>query len=246
MLVDRLDASGATATLERFCADGRSHQVVTVNADFVRLAREDPDFRILLNSADLAVADGMPLVWLSHLVGRPLPARITGLQLLEDACRIAARAKIGVFLLGAAPGVAAAAGRVLEQRHPGLHVAGSYSPPFGPWSVDIEAQTIAAVRSAGRCVLFVAFGAPRQDRFIRANLTTLDVPVAMGVGGAFDLLSGSVRRAPDWLQRVGGEWLWRLAQEPRRLWRRYLLQDGPLVVRLALQAIRDGRGAEVA
>ena len=241
VLVDRVDGRGAAATLERFVADGRSHQVVTVNADFVRLARQDADFRALLNTADLAVADGMPLVWLSRLRGTPLPARVTGLELVEESCRLAARLDIGVFLLGAAPGVASAAGRTLERRHPGLRIAGTYSPPFGPWSADDTALAVAAIRDAGRCILFVAFGAPRQDRFIRSNLATLDIPVAMGVGCAFDLLAGEVRRAPAWVQRIGAEWLWRLAQEPRRLWRRYLLQDGPLVLRLALEAVRDGR-----
>jgi N-acetylglucosaminyldiphosphoundecaprenol N-acetyl-beta-D-mannosaminyltransferase len=241
VLVDRVDGRDATATLERFVADGGSHQVVTVNADFVRLARQDPDFRGLLNSADLAVADGMPLVWLSRLKRLPLPARVTGLELVEESCRIAARENIGVFLLGAAPGVAAAAGRTLAERHPGLRIAGAYSPPFGPWSDDDMARAVSAVRDAGRCVLLVAFGAPRQDRFIRANLATLDVPIAMGVGCAFDILAGEVRRAPALIQRMGLEWLWRLAQEPRRLWRRYLLEDAPLVLALAFEAVRAGR-----
>ena len=95
------------------------------------------------------------------------------------------------------------------------------------------------MRSAGRCILFVAFGAPRQDQFIQANLSDLDVPIAMGVGCAFDLLAGDRRRAPLLMQEAGLEWLWRLAQEPRRLWRRYLLEDGPLVVRLAFRTMRD-------
>ncbi len=245
VLVDRVDEIGATETLERFVADGRSHQIVTVNADFVRLARSDADYRGLLNGADLAVADGMPIVWLSRLLGTPLPARIAGLDLVEESCRIATRAGIGVFLLGAAEGVAEAAGRALASRHPGLRIAGTYSPPFGEWSADETARMAAAVRAAGRCILFVAFGAPRQDRFIQANLSQLDVPIAMGVGCAFDLLAGGVRRAPRWMQRTSLEWLWRLAQEPGRLSRRYLLQDGPVVIRLALAALRSGRAAPV-
>ena len=243
VLVDHLDERGATETLERFLADGRSHQIVTVNADFVRIARRDPEYRALLNAADLAVADGMPIVWLSRLRGTPLPARIAGLELVEETCRIAAQSGIGVFLLGAADGVADAAGRTLVSRHPGLRIAGTYAPPFGAWPADEVSRMAEAVRAAGRCVLFVAFGAPRQDRFIRSNLATLDVPIAMGVGCAFDLLAGDVRRAPHWMRRGGLEWLWRLAQEPARLWRRYLLEDGPLVLRLAFAALRDGRRA---
>jgi N-acetylglucosaminyldiphosphoundecaprenol N-acetyl-beta-D-mannosaminyltransferase len=245
VLVDDLDERRATEALERFVADGRSHQIVTVNADFIRLARKDADYRSLLNGADLAVADGMPIVWLSRLRGTPLPARIAGLELVEESCRIAARADIGVFLLGAAEGVAEAAGRRLAERHPGLRIAGTYAPPFGAWPADEVVRMADAIRAAGRCVLFVAFGAPRQDKFIQANLPVLDVPIAMGVGCAFDLLAGDLRRAPSWMRRTGLEWLWRLAQEPGRLWRRYLLEDGPLVIRLALGALRDGRGAVV-
>jgi N-acetylglucosaminyldiphosphoundecaprenol N-acetyl-beta-D-mannosaminyltransferase len=243
VLVDHVDERGAAETLQRFVTDGRSHQIVTVNADFVRIARHDAEYRALLNEADLAVADGMPIVWLSRLRGTPLPARIAGLELVEETCRIAAQAGIGVFLLGAADGVAEAAGRTLVSRHPGLRIAGTYAPPFGAWPADEVSRMAEAIREAGRCILFVAFGAPRQDRFIRSNLSVLDIPIAMGVGCAFDLLAGELRRAPRWMQRAGLEWMWRLRQEPARLWRRYLLEDGPLVLRLAFAAVRDGRRA---
>jgi N-acetylglucosaminyldiphosphoundecaprenol N-acetyl-beta-D-mannosaminyltransferase len=243
VLVARIDEHEATATLERFVADGRSHQVVTVNTDFVRIAAQDAGFRDLLNAADLAVADGMPLVWLSRLMRLPLPARIAGLELVEEACRIAARERIGVFLLGAAPGVASAAGDVLVERHPGLRISGAVSPPFGDWSQEEERAVVDAIRQAGRSVLLVAFGAPRQDRFIKKHLAELETPIAIGVGCAFDVITGKVRRAPHWMQSFGLEWLWRVLQEPRRLWRRYFLEDIPLIVRLCVSALRDRRGA---
>jgi N-acetylglucosaminyldiphosphoundecaprenol N-acetyl-beta-D-mannosaminyltransferase len=243
VLVDRIDEREATAALERFVADGRSHQVVTVNTDFVRIAGQDPGFRAILNGADLAVADGMPVVWLSRLRRAPLPARITGLELVEESCRIAARDGIGVFLLGAAPGIAAEAATVLAARHPGLHISGTFSPPFGDWSADEERRIVDTMRAAGRSVLLVAFGAPRQDRFIRSHLGELDIPIAMGVGCAFDVIAGRVRRAPRWIQSSGLEWLWRVMQEPRRLWRRYFLQDIPLIVKVAAQSLRDARGS---
>ncbi len=241
VLVDRVDRRGAAAAIESFFADGGRHQIVTINSDFIRKARQDADFRDVLNRADLAVADGMPLVWLSRLRGSPLPERVAGLELVEDCCRAAAREGVGLFLLGAAPGVAEAAGRVLATRHAGLRIAGTYSPPFGPPSAEEDARMVAAIRAAGRCVLFVAFGAPRQDRFISRHLIELDIPVGMGVGCAFDILSGSVRRAPRWMQRGGLEWAWRLAQEPRRLWRRYLIEDAPLLGTLAFDAVRGDR-----
>lgn len=240
--VHRAGRRAVAAILERFFADGARHQIVTVNVDFIRIARRDAAFRQVLNRADLAVADGMPLVWLSRLRGAPIPERVTGIDLIDDCCRVAAQRGVGVFLLGAAPGVADAAGRELARRHAGLQVAGTYAPPFGPHTGDEDARMVEAIRSAGRCVLFVAFGAPRQDLFIARHLAELDAVVAMGVGCAFDILSGAVRRAPRWMQRSGLEWVWRIAMEPGRLWRRYLIQDAPLLGGLALAAVRDGFG----
>lgn len=238
--VDRVDRRAARFALECFFADGGPHQIVTVNTDFIRLARRDPAFRRTLNGADLAVADGMPLVWLSRLRGTPLPERVAGIELMDDCCEIAARNGVGVFLLGAGPGVAEAAGRVLAERHPGLRVAGTYVPPYGTHTAEEEAGMVAAIRAVGPSVLFVAFGAPRQDSFISRHLAELGAVVAMGVGGSFDILAGAIRRAPKWMQQVGLEWIWRMAMEPGRLWRRYLLQDAPLLGLLVAAALRDG------
>jgi N-acetylglucosaminyldiphosphoundecaprenol N-acetyl-beta-D-mannosaminyltransferase len=238
--VDRVDRASAAAALEGFFDSEGRRQLVTVNTDFVRIARQDADFRRVLNAADLAVADGMPLVWLSRLRGPALPERVAGIDLVEDCCRIAAQRGVGVFLLGAAPGIADAAGRALVARHPGLRIAGTYAPPFGAHSDEETARMVAAIRAAGRCVLFVAFGAPRQDLFIASHLRELDVVLAMGVGCTFDILAGEVRRAPAWMQRTGLEWVWRMAMEPGRLWRRYLLQDAPFFGALAAAAVRDG------
>lgn len=245
VLVDRVDHATAVAAIRGFIADGGRHQIVTVNTDFIRGARQDAGFRDVLNRADLAVADGMPLVWLSRLVGAPLPTRVAGIDLIEECCGAAAREGVGVFLLGAAPGVAEAAGRVLAAHHAGLRIVGTYSPPFGSHSAEEDRRMVAAIRAAGRCILLVAFGAPRQDQFIARHLIDIDIAVGMGVGCAFDILSGGVRRAPRWMQRCGLEWAWRLAQEPRRLWRRYLIEDMPLLGTLVLDAVRAGRRTDV-
>lgn len=243
VLLDRIDRAAATAMIDGFLASGGRHRIVTVNTDFARLADEDPTYRELLNRADLAVADGMPLVWLSRLVRAPLPERVAGIDLIDECCRLAARRGIPVFLLGAGPGVAPAAARALIRRHPGLVIAGTLTPPFGPATAEGDGEMVRKIRAAGRCVLFVAFGAPRQDRFIAAQLARLDTPIAMGVGGSFDILAGAIPRAPAWIQRSGLEWLWRLAQEPRRLSRRYLLQDLPFLARMATRALRADRAA---
>jgi N-acetylglucosaminyldiphosphoundecaprenol N-acetyl-beta-D-mannosaminyltransferase len=214
-----------------FVRAGTSHQIVTVNLDFLTIAGHMPAFRDTLNMADLAVADGMPLVWASHLKGRTLPERVAGVELVDTCCRIAVERGGSVYLLGAAEGVAAAAARRLSQRYPGLRIAGTYSPPFGPISADEDARIISHIQAARPTMLFVAFGAPRQDLWIREHLAELGVPVAVGVGCVFDLLAGRVTRAPAWMRRSGLEWAFRLGQEPRRLWRRYA-SDLPTLVRL--------------
>ncbi len=234
--IDRLTLQQAVARLEACVESGRPHQVVTVNLDFLRLAQRDRAFQAVLNAAALAVADGAPLVWASRLLGRSLPERVAGVDLVEEAAALAARRGWSLYLLGAAPGVAAAAAAALQQRHAGLQIAGTYSPPFGALSADEEAKMVNAIVAAQPAFLFVAFGAPRQDRWIHEHLQTLGVPVCMGVGGTFDIIAGRIPRAPGWMQRAGLEWLYRLRQEPQRLWRRYLLNDLPVFARLLWQS----------
>jgi len=230
--VDQLDFEQSVENIRGFLRSGRAHQIVTVNLDFLSIAERNSAFRETINSADLAVADGMPLVWLSRLRGQPLPERVTGVELVDACCEIAAETGQGVFLLGAGPGVAEAAAQRLQARHPDLRIAGTYAPPMGPLKRKDNARMVRMVRDAAPGFLFVALGAPRQDLWIRSHLEELNVPVAMGVGCVFDLLAGVSNRAPSWMQAAGLEWAYRLVREPRRLWRRYLLNDLPLFGRL--------------
>jgi N-acetylglucosaminyldiphosphoundecaprenol N-acetyl-beta-D-mannosaminyltransferase len=185
----------------------------------------------------------MPLVWLSHMMGEPLAERVTGVALVEESCRLAALTDGSVFLLGAAPGVAAAAGRELQRRYPGLRIAGTYAPRLGPLSPCENDDMVGLVRHSAPDFLFVALGAPRQDLWIREHLPWLGVPVAMGVGCVFDVLAGVVDRAPAWMQHAGLEWAYRLHREPRRLWRRYLVDDTRTLGHLVLSTARLARSA---
>jgi N-acetylglucosaminyldiphosphoundecaprenol N-acetyl-beta-D-mannosaminyltransferase len=200
--------------------------------DFLRLARADLEFREAINGADLVVPDGVPVLWAARLLGEPLLERVTGVDIVEQGAALAATHGYGIFLLGAEEGVAAEAATALSRRFPGLRVAGTYSPPFGPFSPEEDARMVEMVRAAGPDMLFVAFGAPRQDTWIRRHLDELNVPVCVGIGGTFNFLTGRVPRAPRWMQGAGLEWAYRLRQEPRRLWRRYLLGDLPLFLRI--------------
>jgi N-acetylglucosaminyldiphosphoundecaprenol N-acetyl-beta-D-mannosaminyltransferase len=215
--VDALGFAPAVAQCLGFVAAGGAHHVVTVNPEFIMTARRRPDFHRVLNEADLALADAVGIVWASRLLRRPVPERVTGADLmpaLADALGAAGRT---VFLLGGAPGVAAAAGAALEAttraRIAGVH-AGS------PADADAPA-IVRAVRDADPAALFVAFGSPAQDLWIDRHRAELQVPVMMGVGGAVDFLAGVQRRAPRVVRRLGFEWLWRLVREPWR-WRRQL------------------------
>ena len=163
VLLDDVDVSGAARRIQEFLQSGQAHQVVTVNLDFVSTAQRDSGFRATLNSADLAVADGMPLVWLSRMKGQPLPERVAGVELVTEICRLAAEGGGSVFLLGARPGVAAAAGRELQTRYPGMRIAGAYSPPFGTIRRREDERIVRRIRAAAPDVLLVALGSPRQD-----------------------------------------------------------------------------------
>jgi N-acetylglucosaminyldiphosphoundecaprenol N-acetyl-beta-D-mannosaminyltransferase len=208
--------------------------VVTVNVDFLRLARKDTGFQGIVNGADLVLADGMPLVWASRRRPTPLPCRVTGVDMMMACAQLAANRGYSIFLLGAEPGVAHKTAEVLRERFPNLRIVGTYSPP-GSEVADHDDKSVHIVRAAKPDMLFVAFGAPKQEQWIRLHKAYLNVPVCMGVGGSFDMLAGNVRRAPLWLQRHGLEWLYRLVQEPRRLWKRYIVHDLPVFVRLMLQ-----------
>jgi N-acetylglucosaminyldiphosphoundecaprenol N-acetyl-beta-D-mannosaminyltransferase len=236
VLVDRVDQTSAIARIRSFLDSGLPHQILTVNLDFLYQAERDPIFRATINEADLAVPDGMPLVWLSHLLGTPLTCRVTGVELVDACCSLAAEADVGVFFLGGRPHVAAEATMRVRERHPNLRVAG-YAPPHGPLTPEEDERIVQMILDAKPGFLFVALGAPRQDLWIREHRDRLGVPVAMGVGCVLDLLAGAVRRAPVWMRSTGFEWSYRLMQEPRRLWRRYLVDDLPHLGRLWLMTL---------
>jgi N-acetylglucosaminyldiphosphoundecaprenol N-acetyl-beta-D-mannosaminyltransferase len=198
---------------------GRLRQVATVNPEFVMRSRQDAEFRALLNAADLATPDGVGIILAARVLGRPLRGRTTGVGLTEALAALAARQGYRLFLLGAAPGVAAEAGRIWAARYPGLQIAGAY--PGSP--AEDEREEIAARIAAGAAdLLFVAFGAPAQDLWIARNRAALPtVRLAMGVGGVFDYVTGRAPLAPPLVRRVGLEWLYRLYRQPWR-WRRQL------------------------
>ena len=216
--VHRVSHQQALALLDAFADSGELHHIVTVNPEFCVQALTNADFRRVLNQADLALPDGVGLVWAARLLGKPLQGRVTGVDVVTSVASLAAGRAYRLFFLGAAPGVAEAAAKALEDRNPGLRIAGCYA---GSPRSEEEDEIVAQVNAVRPHFLFVAFGAPQQDLWISRNRTRLQVAVAMGVGGSFDYVSGRVSRAPAWMRRLGLEWLYRLLREPWR-WRRML------------------------
>ena len=217
----RVDALTYDALLEAiagFVAEGRPHQIATLNPEFVILARRDPVFRHVLEAADLCMADGVGLLWAAQRLGQRLPERVTGSDALPLVAERAARCGWRIYLLGAGPGVAERTAEILGRRYAGLQVVGTHAG--SPAAAEAPA-IIARICEARPDVLFVAYGAPAQDLWIARHRDALGVPVMMGVGGAFDHVAGVRRRAPQWLQRIGLEWLYRLVTQPWR-WRRQL------------------------
>lgn len=218
---DPVTIDSAIARIVAMVAARRSAYVVTPNVDFLVQARRDVELRRILLEANLVLCDGKPLVWASRWLGNPLPERVAGADLVPRFIALAAQRGFRLFLLGATEESNHRAVARLREQHPNLVIAGHYSPPFRPLNEMDNEEIAGRIRVARPDVVLVSFGCPKQEKWIARNYRTLGVPVCIGVGATIDFLAGGVRRAPVWMQRAGLEWTYRLAQEPRRLFRRY-------------------------
>ena len=211
--------------------------VATANLDFIMQAWRDPELQRILLEADLVIADGMPILWLARLFGPPLPERVTGSDLVPLLSQAAQREQLSLFLLGGAPGTAPLAADILRERHPGLQIAGTLSPARADVLDMDHEEILSALDEARPHCLLVAFGAPKQEKFINLNLRRWRVPLSIGVGGTLDFIAGVQQRAPVLLQKLGLEWLWRLGTDPGRLLQRYRSNLG-FLVKSTLQSLR--------
>lgn len=209
---------------------------VSINALKVGLARDDVRFRAMLGSFTLASADGVPVVWAAWLLGRPIPGRVNGTDLMFELIQLAERDDHSVYLLGAREAVLDAAITRLTAEHPRLRIAGSQHGYFEP---EEEAELVERVAAAGPDILFVALPSPRKEWFLVRYAERLGAGFAMGVGGSMDVLAGVHPRAPRWMQRTGLEWLFRLLRDPSGMWRRYLRTNTRFVASLAKEVVRS-------
>ncbi len=232
MPVDVLTMNGCMARIGEFVESGKPHLVVTADASGIVQAQTDPALAELYHTADLVTPDSAGVVWAMRRAGSPVPARVSGVDIVDRVCGVSSEKGWRVYFLGAAPGVAELAAERMRLRHPGCNIVGAR---HGYFPTESDAVVAAEVAEAKPDILFVAMGIPRQEKFIRATESVIGAKVAMGVGGTFDVFSGKVRRAPVFLQKMRMEWLWRLAQNPKKIGKVMLL---PRFVSLILRERR--------
>ncbi|MDW5615073.1 WecB/TagA/CpsF family glycosyltransferase [Mycolicibacterium sp. D5.8-2] len=220
--IDNLSMEETLQKVEGFVDSGTYRQHVVVNVDKLVKASRDDELRRIINDCDLVNVDGMPVVWASRLLGRGLKERVAGVDLFEALMERSAENAWRVYLLGAREEVVSEVKRLYERKYPGLTVAGYRN---GYWTSEEEAGVVEQITAARADLLFVAISSPKKEQFLNRYQAEMKVPFAMGVGGTFDVAVGKVKRAPVWMQKAGLEWFYRFLQEPRRMFKRYFVDD---------------------
>jgi N-acetylglucosaminyldiphosphoundecaprenol N-acetyl-beta-D-mannosaminyltransferase len=234
--IDNLSMEETLAKVEGFIQSGRPHQHVVVNVDKLVKASRDADLRRIINECALVNVDGMPVVWASRLLGKPLKERVAGVDMFEALMRRAGDKGWRVFLLGAREEVVSAVQETYQRKYPKLLIAGYRN---GYWKGEAEeAEVVEQIRASGADLLFVAISSPKKEQFLGRYQADMKIPFAMGVGGTFDVAIGKVKRAPLWMQKSGLEWFYRFLQEPRRMFRRYFIDDMAFIWLLIKEAAR--------
>ncbi len=209
--------------------------VVTPNAQHIILLQKDANFRDIYRKAWLVVPDGVSLLWAANFLQTPLTDRVNGTDILDRICAISPEKKLKLFFLGGRPGAAEKAKETLQIKYPGINIVGTYCPAYGfECSLEELARINSEIKATAPHILFVGLGAPKQEKWIHANYQQLEVPISIGIGVSFELISNMVKRAPLWMQKRGLEWFFRLIVEPRRLWQRYIIGN-PKFIGLVLK-----------
>lgn len=220
--VNNLTMGETVDRIEAMIGDGAIHQHVVVNVDKIVKMESNPALRAAVLGCDLINADGQPVIWVSSIVQAPLKERVTGIDLFDALIARCAERGLRPYLVGARQEVVEKTVEELKKKYPKLQLAGWRN---GYWSGEEEAKVVQEIKATRPNVLCMAVGSPKQELFLNKWKKEMQVPFVMGVGGSFDVTAGVLKRAPLWMQDSGLEWLFRLAQEPRRLWRRYLVED---------------------
>jgi N-acetylglucosaminyldiphosphoundecaprenol N-acetyl-beta-D-mannosaminyltransferase len=235
--VSAINMNLALETIQGWIVSGEQHYVTVTGVHGVMESQRDSHIRDIHNRAGMVTPDGMPLVWLSRLKGQSHVSRVYGPDLMLAVCEASVAAGWRHFLYGGAEGVPDLLARKLQERFPGLIIAGIYSPPFRVIRPEEDEEIVKMISDARPDIVWVGLSTPKQERWMAAHLGRVNAPVMIGVGAAFDFHTGLKRQAPRWVQRIGMEWFFRLATEPRRLARRYLINNPTFVLLVLAQAL---------
>jgi N-acetylglucosaminyldiphosphoundecaprenol N-acetyl-beta-D-mannosaminyltransferase len=235
--IDNVSMDEVLEKVEEWILEGGFHQIATANTDFLINSIVDDELEEVLSRCDMVLADGMPLVWTSILKGKRLKERVTGSDMVPKLAALSARQGYRIFMLGSTQQNLDRATAWMQKTYPGVNVAGTYSPAFGPLEDMDHEEILARIEEVSPDILLVAFGNPKQEKWLSMHRSRLHVPVCIGVGASFDFLAGAVKRAPAWMQHTGLEWFYRVAQEPSRLARRYFKNAMGLAVHLPLELV---------
>lgn len=238
--IDNLTMQETLQVIDELIKENKCAYVVTPNVDHIVQLENCRELQAVYNNASLILTDGKPLLWIAKWYGTPIKEKISGSDLFPLLCKMAAEKGYKMYFLGAAEGVAAKAAENLAKRYPGLQVVGTYSPPYGFEKNELEMMKIeTTIKNTKPDILIVGLGCPKQEKFMYHNCKRLGVPISFGLGASFDFEAGNIKRAPRWMADHGLEWLFRITQDPKRLAKRYLVDDRK-IVGLALKYRKSG------
>lgn len=224
--IDQCSMQEAIQATTALIEEKKNAYIVTPNIDHIVMLRKDAEFRRIYQEASLVLPDGMPILWAARFLGTPLKEKISGSDLFPKLCELANEKGYRIFFLGGRLGAADKASEILMKKYSKLQIVRTYCPPFGfENNANENNKIIQTIKDVHPDILFVGLGAPKQEKWIYKHKDEYQVPVSIGIGATFDFESGMVKRSPIWMQKVGFEWLWRLIMEPKRLWKRYLIDD---------------------
>lgn len=235
--VSAINMASALARADLALQRGEKGYVCVTGIHGVMVAQEDSEFKRILNGSLINTPDGMPTVWVGRLQGFSRMRRVFGPEFMEKMCELSIKRSYTHFLYGGAPGVGEELGANLSRRFPGLRIVGSYTPPFRALNPSEQEQLISQVCQLQPDIIWVGLSTPKQERFMAEFLPLLDTRLMIGVGAAFDFHTGKIKDAPEWIKQSGLQWLHRLIQEPRRLWKRYLLNNPRFLWNITFQLL---------
>jgi len=228
--IDNVTMEEAIGHIEECIQKKKIGQVITPNVDQIVRMEWDDYFKKICDNCELLLVDGHPLIWIAKLYGKPFKEKICGSDLIPVLCNIASKKGYSVFFLGAAPGIAAKAAEIMRKQNLGLKIAGTYSPPLGFEKDPEELERINKMLLESEAdMLFVGMGVPKQDAFIYENMYKYKIPMSFSIGGTIDFIAGIQKRAPKWVSKIGFEWMYRLLHDPRRMFKRYIVDDMKII-----------------